>query len=69
MVDPCIPPAWNGFSVCRHFRSAWYNIQVKNPNHVSKGIGKMTVDGNGVQGNIIPLFTDSATHNIVVIMG
>jgi len=55
-VDPCIPPEWKGFSVTRRFRDADYHIEVKNPNNVSKGIKSLVVNGEEVQGNIIPLF-------------
>jgi cellobiose phosphorylase len=45
MVDPCIPKAWPGFKVTRKFRGATYQIEVKNPKGVCKGVAKATVDG------------------------
>jgi cellobiose phosphorylase len=69
LVDPCIPPGWDGFTARRYFRGAWYQIEVKNPQHVSKGVSKVTVDSKEIQGNIIPFFADHATHNVAVIMG
>jgi len=42
---------------------------VKNPNHVSKGVAKITVDGNEISGNILPVFNDGKTHKVEVIMG
>jgi cellobiose phosphorylase len=33
-VDPCIPTAWDGFSVMRRFREQVYRITVHNPQHV-----------------------------------
>lgn len=68
-IDPCIPSSWQGFTARRYFRQAWYNIEVKNPGHVSKGIKAMLVDGEELQGNIAPLFIDEGTHSILVIMG
>ena len=68
VIDPCIPAAWNGFTVQRHFRGAWYEIEIKNPKHISKGISKLIVDGSEQTGNIAPLFKDSANHSVVGIM-
>ena len=36
-VEPCIPSAWDGFRVRRRFRGATYEIEVRNPRHVSSG--------------------------------
>lgn len=54
-VDPCIPSAWEGFSATRKFRGGLVHITVHNPQHVCKGVAKMTVDGKEVQGNLVPL--------------
>ena len=67
-VDPSIPKAWDGFTATRQFRGATYNITVNNPNHVSKGVVSMTVDGNAVDGNIIPAQADGV-HEVVVTLG
>jgi cellobiose phosphorylase len=55
-IDPCIPSAWKGFSATRKFRGSLVRITVHNPDGVCKGIVKMTVDGNPIQGNLIPLY-------------
>lgn len=68
-IDPCIPAAWDGFSVTRKFRGATYQIAVKNPNHVCKGVAKLLVDGKMMDGNLIPVFSDGSTHTIEVILG
>jgi cellobiose phosphorylase len=44
-VDPCIPSSWDGFRAMRVFRGAEYDIEVKNPAHVSGGVKKITVNG------------------------
>ncbi len=69
LVDPCIPSDWDGFTVQRKFRNAHYNITVKNPGHVSKGIKEIIVDDEKVDGNVLPVFEDGKTHNVTVIMG
>mgnify|MGYP000306632769 CR=1 FL=1 len=54
-VDPCIPAEWDGFEVSRQFRDTLFNIKVRNPRHVSRGVEKVVVDGEIFQGNVIPL--------------
>jgi len=68
-IDPCIPKDWDGYTVSRLFRGATYVIEVKNPDHVSKGVKKVTVDGKEIEGNIIPVFGDGKEHKVEVIMG
>ena len=69
VIDPCIPAGWDGFSVVRKFRNASYRIQVKNPDHVNKGIRQISVDGNVIDGNRIDVFEEGSEHIIEVIMG
>ena len=68
-IDPSIPKAWDGYTVTREFRGETYKITVKNPNHVSTGVAKMTVDGKEVAGNIIPLAGDKKVHEVEVVLG
>ncbi len=68
-VNPCIPKGWKGFKVSRKYRGATYNIEVKNPNGVSKGIASITVDGQAIQGNVLPLLAAGSTGNVVVTLG
>ena len=68
-VDPCIPPAWDGFSVVRRFRGAEYQIHVANPEHVSKGITAIILDGQSLDDNMLPIFADGGSHQVEVLMG
>ncbi len=68
-VDPCIPSAWDGFELTRVFRGAEYAITVKNPDHVCKGVKSVTVDGNAIEGNVLPVFADGKTHTVEVVLG
>jgi cellobiose phosphorylase len=67
-IDPSIPREWGGFSLTRVFRGATYNITVKNPRKVSKGVVKLLVDGAEKPGNIVPAFA-GGTHEIEVTLG
>ncbi|MBB6462580.1 GH36-type glycosyl hydrolase domain-containing protein [Flammeovirga kamogawensis] len=68
MIDPCIPNEWKGYKVDRKFRGATYNIEIKNPNGVSKGVAAIIVNGEEIEGNIIPVLP-AGNHSVEVIMG
>lgn len=57
IMDPCIPTKWDGLKVTRKFRGATYKITISNPNHVSKGVKKVVVNGKEIEGNKVPVFT------------
>jgi len=69
IIDPCIPSAWNGFSVKRVFRGVTYLIEVENPEHVEKGVKKILLDRKEVSSTIIPVLPGSKEHTVKVIMG
>ncbi len=66
IVDPCIPAAWDGFSVVRKWRGAEYRIEVSNPEHLEKGVHSIRVDG--IETDRIPAFGEGC-HRIEVRMG
>ena len=67
-IDPCIPAAWDGFEVVRRFRGAEYHINVQNPQHVNKGVARILLDGNLVEGSLLPVLQDGV-HAVVVELG
>jgi cellobiose phosphorylase len=67
-VDPCIPADWSEFTVVRAFRGAIYRIRVTNPDHVCRGVGRVTVDGLEVDGTLLPVFGDGQVHEVEVVM-
>ena len=46
-----------------------YDIEIKNPDHVCRGVKKVTVDGKEISGNVLPAFGDGKTHKAEVILG
>lgn len=67
-LDPCIPPEWDGFRVTRVFRGATFDITVRNPQHVSKGIVALEVDGEPVAGDVIPIRPPGGRHTVTAVM-
>ncbi|WP_019638155.1 GH36-type glycosyl hydrolase domain-containing protein [Paenibacillus fonticola] len=68
-LDPCIPSSWNGLQVTRVFRGDTFEISIKNPSHVSKGVKSITVDGTAIDGNVIAPIGDGRTHQVEVVLG
>jgi cellobiose phosphorylase len=68
-IDPCLPPAWDGFRAVRRFRGAVYDIQVHNPGHVCRGVEELHVDGRHVEGRLAPLFPEGGEHKVEVWLG
>jgi cellobiose phosphorylase len=55
--------------VTRQFRGATYEITVKNPKHVSKGVGELRVDGRVVKGNVVPVADAGSRVRVEVTLG
>jgi len=68
-IDPCIPKSWDGFEVTRKFRNAVYKIKISNPDHVSKGIKKLILNGKEISGNIIPIAAKGSENIVEAVMG
>ena len=67
-INPCIPTEWPGFEVTREWRGATYNINVTNPDHVSKGIKSIMINGQTVDGAIVPQ-AEGSVNTVTVVMG
>ncbi len=68
-IDPCIPSKWKSFSVRRVFRGNVLDIRVDNPKSVGKGVKKVVLNGEAIDGNLIPVSKMSAENEIQVTMG
>ncbi len=67
-VDPCVPADFGDFKITRKFREGTYNITVKQ-NGAQKGVKSMTVNGQAVNGHIIPYVKGQTEYNVEVVMG
>lgn len=68
-IDPVIPKDWPGFKARRLFRGASYEIEVKNPSGINRGVKEIRVDGKTVKDGLIPPYADGKTHKVLVTMG
>ncbi|SET11647.1 MULTISPECIES: GH36-type glycosyl hydrolase domain-containing protein [unclassified Pseudobutyrivibrio] len=67
-VNPCTPAAFGDFNITREYRGVIYNIEIKNPNQVQKGVASLTVDGKEIEGNVIPFDSSKKTVSVVATM-
>jgi len=70
-LDPCIPKHWRNYQMTLQRESTRYEIFVKNPNGVSKGIAHVEYDGIAMSECPlrIPFKDDGSIHTIKVTLG
>ncbi len=68
IIDPCIPANWKEFEVTRQWRGATYQIQVKNPMGVQKGVKAIRLNGKP-SANPIPQQPVGSFNWITIEMG
>lgn len=68
-VHPVIPGSWEGFSLSYRHGEAIYAIQVENPHGREHGVAWVEMDGQRVNGDVIPLERGLVKHQVVVRMG
>lgn len=68
IIDPCIPPEWEQYHVTRRYRGVTYQITVNNPEKRMKGVKAITLNGEPVKGNLIPLLPAGSVGEVEVIL-
>jgi cellobiose phosphorylase len=68
-IDPCIPSKWKGLTVTRKFRKNNLRITIKNEGGVQKGVRYIVINGERIEGNLIPLQRIKEENNVLVVMG
>jgi cellobiose phosphorylase len=61
-VDPCLPPEWPGYEATYRFGATTYTIVVTRVD----GLATLSLDGQLVAGNCLPLCDDGAAHTVRV---
>ena len=69
IINPVIPNEWDGFKVKRVFRDNTYNIEVLNPEHVSKGVKEIIVNGRKINSNELKINDKNKVYDVKVILG
>ena len=68
-IDPCVPAFLRRFTICRRYRGAIYEITVENPEGVEKGVRSVTLDGQELAGNTLPVQDAGKRVSVLVRMG
>lgn len=68
-VNPCLPSDFGDFTITRQFREGTYHIHVSNPAGVEKGVLRLEVDGEAVEGCVIPYVSGKKDYDVRVVMG
>jgi cyclic beta-1,2-glucan synthetase len=74
-IDPSISPEWDRFEMSYDRGTAVYDIEVLNPEKVSKGVVRVEMDGRILEDGIVPLSPDrpgeesKVRHRVRVVMG
>jgi cyclic beta-1,2-glucan synthetase len=69
VIDPVIPPYWDGFEIAYRFGDSTYRIHVHNPDHVSRQVKQVTLDDSILEDMSFPLVDDKREHLVLVTMG
>lgn len=68
-IDPVIPKDWSSFRLRYRFQNTIYRISVENPEHCSRGVALVELDGVVVAGKIVVLRNDTLSHDVRVVLG
>jgi cyclic beta-1,2-glucan synthetase len=68
-IDPVLPKEWHGFTVRYRYRNTPYEIVVENPDHVSRGVAAIELDGQPIHHLSICLEDDGTPHTLRIRLG
>ncbi|MGN6644301.1 MAG: GH36-type glycosyl hydrolase domain-containing protein, partial [Verrucomicrobiota bacterium] len=64
-IDPRLPADWKECRVERRYRGATYRITIRNPHGLTSGRVELTLDGQLVPGNQLPMPVGNRTHAVI----
>jgi cellobiose phosphorylase len=68
-LDPCFPRKWREARVWRRWRGSEYEITIRNPRGVEKGVREVRLDGRALPDNLLPVPRAPGKHQVEVVMG
>lgn len=69
VIDPCVPKSWRHYEIGRKFRDAEYRIKINNPDGVSRGVRCLVVNGEEIEGNLVPHQPAGSVNTVEVTLG
>ena len=67
-IDPVLPAAWAGYTATRRFRGATYRISVRKPPGQAGRVSLVCVDGEPIEGTLVPPAPAGATVQVEAIV-
>jgi N,N'-diacetylchitobiose phosphorylase len=67
-LDPCVPASWKGYTVERRFRGKTVKIEFKNPDGKEKGVREITLNGEKIVGDLIPVEKLKDVNTVIALM-
>ena len=68
-LDPCIPSTWEGFKATRRFRGKEIEIEVQNPDGVCHGVQSLSLNGETLKGNLVPVEKLDPKNKVILVLG
>jgi cyclic beta-1,2-glucan synthetase len=68
-LEPHVPGEWEEYAITYRHGSARYRIRVENPRGVEGGVKEVYLDGERLEGDLIPLQDDGGEHQVRVVLG
>ncbi len=69
LINPSIPSHWDTYRLIYKYGKARYHIEIQNPDKVSHGVIKITVDEQSQSDLTVALTDDNKEHQVVVLLG
>lgn len=69
VVDPAIPAEWASYTVEKTFRGKRLSMTFNNPHHAESGVTSIVLNGEKLEGNLIPASKLKDENEIVVTIG
>jgi len=68
VIDPCLAATWKRARITRRFRGDTYDVHIRNPKGLQRGVERLTVDGAPIKGATLKHIGDGRTHRVDVVM-
>ncbi|MBQ8971680.1 MAG: glycosyl transferase [Clostridia bacterium] len=65
MIDPCLPETLQSVEVTRKFRGSTYHVKLANHAGAEKGALTLTVNGQPIEGNVIPAGEAGQVYEVI----
>jgi cyclic beta-1,2-glucan synthetase len=69
IFDPCVPASWETFTVRYRVGKTVYVVEVRNPQRVSRGVVRVTLNGSAADATSFPIEDSGGEQRVIVEMG